>query len=507
LVGLVCSATFVLPGAATLELNDIEARLGIAAAEQLGPFGQFYGGIEPSVWPGQVWLTQLWAWAESSRPTTGSVRWPAAIAAILAGVLLVRRASLALGKRAGVFVGVCLFGSLAFMDRSDAVGIPWIAALATIVALDRVLAKGSDSVAGLWAGAAFLCGGWPPVAILLLPILVIGRQGASFSLRLMLPLLGAVAGWSAWAVSVEPAATWGAALALPLTQGVDRSLAIAATLIALPWSPFAILVGARSVREGWTDLGRTFVLDWLKVAGAALLAGTLIPGASGAARLPIVAGLAIAAGAVLDRVWAEATSSTVRRIALGISLAIVLVWTLAVVPAGGYLAAAVSYYRPISVLLVALAVALAAGAIEALRRSQARWVLGTVLGVALCLKLVHWGIYIPERNYRLGQGPWGRAIGQWVVPNWPIYVLQAWPADLAFATGHPVRLLANPLVLEFKCKTRPAYVLLLQADFEHWPEKARRLIKVRDFEDEHGRVRVLARTEGDLGLRRGPDAE
>ena len=46
--------------------------------------------------------------------------------------------------------------------------------LGTILALNRLLSKGSGWVAGLWASWAFLAGGWPPLAliILLMPILV-----------------------------------------------------------------------------------------------------------------------------------------------------------------------------------------------------------------------------------------------------------------------------------------------------------------------------------------------
>jgi hypothetical protein len=507
LASVALAATFVLPGGGSQELNDAEARLGIAAGEQIGPFGQLYGGLEPSVWPGQVCVSQVWAWLENSRPGTSAVRWPSALAAIAVGLLLARRASQTLGPRAGVFVGLCLFSSLAFLDRSDAVGIPWISAVGTIAALDRVLSKGSDWTAGLWGGLAFLCGGWPAVAMVLLPIIVIRRAESSFSPRLLLPILAAFAGWSAWALALEPTAAWGAALTLPLTQGLDWGLLPAAAILALPGTPFALLVCARSVRAGWTGTGRRFVLDWLKVAGAGLLVGTLVPGITGSARVAIVAALAIAAGAGLDRAWAQGATRQVQRAVVGIGLLLVLVWALWIVPAGGYIAATVSYYRQLASVLVALALGLGIVAIEAVRRVNSRWVLGGVLGVAISLKLFHCGFYVPEHNYRLGQGPWGRAIGQWVVPNWPLYIFDAWRADLMLATGHPVRLLANPAVLEFKCKTQPAYVLLLQAEFEHWPQSAPRLIRVREFEDESGRVRVLARTEGDLRLRRGPEAE
>jgi hypothetical protein len=459
------------------------------------------------VWPGQVLLSQLWASAEGSRPTTSSVRWPAAIAAIVAGLILTRRAGRALGPKGALCVSLCLFSSLAFMDRSETAGIPWISGLAVIAALDRILSKGSGFVAGFWAAAAFLAGGWPPLAMILLPIIVIGRAGSALSVGLLLPPLAAFLGWSAWVNVVARTAAWGAALARPLTQGPEWSLLGSLMVLALPWWPFASLAAARSVRQDRSPSGSRFVSDWLKVAAVALVAGTVIPGLGAAARLPALAGIAVLSSAAIERLWTGRVSDRARRWALGIALAVVLFWAVLAVPTGGYLAAAVSYYRQLSVLLVVLTLILALATIESVARGDVRWALASVVVAAVFLKVAHWGIYVPERNYRLGQGPWGRAIGQWVVPNWPIYTLEVWRSDLMFATGHPVRLLSSPYVLEYKSQGQPAYVLLPRAEFDHWPEGAPRLILVRGFADEYGAERVLARTEGDLGLRRGPDAE
>ena len=72
-------------------------------------------------------------------------------------------------------VGLCLFGSVALIDRSAGAGLDLIAGLATVAALDRLLGRGSDLVAGAWAGLAFLAAGWPPVVLIVLATVVIGR--------------------------------------------------------------------------------------------------------------------------------------------------------------------------------------------------------------------------------------------------------------------------------------------------------------------------------------------
>ena len=71
--------------------------------------------------------------------------------------------------------------------------------------------------------------------------------------------------------------------------------------------------------------------------------------------------------------------------------------------------------------------------------------------VAVALKLAHWGVFEPEWDYRVSQGPWGRAIGQWMPRRATLYFVNTsaynatiarrdrWPADLAFAVGRRVR--------------------------------------------------------------------
>lgn len=493
---------FVLAAGGNLDPGEIESRLGLAAGAGIGPFGQVFGGWEPSLWPAQVAPSVLWSWAEGGMPTTAALRWPSAIAGILIGLILARRASSVLGPRAGVMVGVCLFGSVALIDRSAGAGLDLIAGLATVAALDRLLGQGSDLVAGAWTGLAFLAAGWPPVVLIVLATVVIGRSESSLSFRLVAPPLAAAAAWSAWALSVAPAEAWGAALTLPLTQRSAWMLPVGVVLLGLPWCPFAALAASRSVREGLSADGRALVLGWLQTTAACLVAGTIVPGLSSAARVPALAGLAVVAAACCDRAWAGSLSTAARRVFLTLALTSVVSWVALVVTGGTYLASAVSYYRGVSIVLIVLGMATAVAGWEALRKREPKLALAAVFAVAVGLKLAHVGYYVPEWNYRRSQGPWGRAIGQWVPPRLPIYTIHSWPTDLAFAIGRPIRQLPDPKALAFHEADHPQLVLLLDSEFEHWPEEAPHLVKIAAFQDEHGRGRILARTEGDFSWRR-----
>ena len=185
-----------------------------------------------------------------------------------------------------------------------------------------------------------------------------------------------------------------------------------------------------------------------------------------------------------------------------LALTSVVLWVALVMAGGTYLASAVSYYRGVSIVLMVLGMATAVTGWEAVRKREPKLALAAVFAVAVGLKLAHAGYYVPEWNYRRSQGPWGRAIGQWVPPRLPIYTIHTWPTDLAFAIGRPIRQLPDPKALAFHEADHPQLVLLLDSEFEHWPKEAPPLIKVAAFQDEHGRGRVLARTEGDFSWRR-----
>lgn len=495
---VVLAVGFVLYAGDRLELGPEEARLGLAALEPFGPLGQAFGGWEPRVWPGPLLAARAWAWGAGATQSS-AVRWPAAIAGALAGIVLARRGSLALGGRSGLLIGLAWLGSLALMDRSAGAGLDLFTGLFTVAAIDRLLGKGSDLAAGSWMALSFLCGGWPPLAIVSLSTVVIGRRGSGLSWRLLLPPVAVVAGWSAWALSVMPAQAWGASMAAPFTEEPAWWLIPGVLALAMPWSPLAMLSASRTLREGWDAPGRALVVGWLQVSGCALLAGTLIPGLAVAARVPALAGLAVAAGAscagLIERF--DHSSRFARRWLFGSLVGMVGIWVVLVVLGGGYLAAAVPYYRPLAIGLIVAALPLLAMTWQALERRDPRVAVLTVLVLAVCLRAGQAGYYAPEWNYRRGQGPWGRAIGQWVPPGWPVYIVHAWPADLAFATGHPFRQIPS----EWHLKHQPGairFVLLLKSEFDHWPANAPELVKVGAFQDEYGGTRVLARTPGDL---------
>lgn len=496
---LALAAGFVLWGGGRLDLGAGESRLGLAGFESFAPLGRAFGGWEPSLWPARVLPTLAWAWGEGGTPTSASVRWPSAIAGVIAGLILSRRATSRLGGRAGLLVGLCWFASLGLMDRSVATGLELVCGLATIAAFDRLLGRGSDLVAGAWAALALLAGGWPPLALLALATVIIGRRGVTLSFRFLLPSVLAAAAWFGWAVSVLPAEGWGAAIALPLTQSMAWTLAPGVVLLGLPWSPFAALAAGRTVRAGWPEEGRALVVGWLQVAGVCLLAGTLVPGLASAAGAPALAGLAVAAGAVCERLVTgfSTLGNGPRRWALAMTTGLVLLWTLVAVAGGGYLAAAVSFYRALAIGLMVACVPLLLLTIRSVRLRDGAHVVLTVFALAVCLKATHLGYYVPETNYRTSQGPWGRAIGQWVPPRWPIYVTHAWSDELAFATRHPFRQIVSERSLEYQPGT-VKFVLLLESEFTHWPVLAPPIQKVAQFQDERGDLRVLARTPGDL---------
>ena len=499
---------FVLLGGSCLDLGPVEARLGMASGELGGAFGRVFGYWDPSIFPLPVALGRIWAWFEEAGPSQDVVRWPAAIAGVLVGVVLARRARLTLGSRAGLLVALAWYGSLALMDRSAGFGLDLMAGLGTVAALDRLLARGSGWAVGAWASLAFLAAGWPPVAVLGLATIVLGRSKASWSWSTTAPIAATFAAWSAWALATAPAEAWATALAMPITQPSSWGLAPAAIGLGLPWTPFVLLAASGPLREGWPPEARGIVVGWLKVAGACLIVGTMVPGLGSAALVPALAGLAVASAASWDRIWSDAEElpAAVTRRASRLALAISGLWLLLVLGWGGSIGFAVAYYRAVMIAVALVSLAGFLLAFRSARLGEARWALGAMVAVSVALKLAHWGYYAPESNYRTGAGPWGRAIGQWVPEKQPIYVLHAWPADLAFATGRPVRQLATPHHIEFQ-PTKGSKFLLLQdseyAEYLGWSDGWPRLVKVAEFEDEMGYSRrILARTDEPLIIER-----
>jgi hypothetical protein len=503
---------FVVFGGASLELGPTDARLGLASGELSGPYGRVFGYWDPSIWPLPVTLGRIWAYFEEVGPSQGVVRWPSVIAGFGIGILLARRARLTLGPRAGLLVAAAFFGSFAMMDRmmdrSTGMGLDLIAGFGTIAAIDRLLSKGSGWVVGAWASLAFLAAGWPPLAVLGLATIVLGRKGSTWNWSMTLPIVATMAGWSIWALTTSSTEAWATALALPITRPSAWGLAFTAIGLGLPWAPFALLARHRTIREGWTNGSRPLVIGWLQVAGASLIVGTIVPGLASAALVPVLAGFAMVAACCWDRIWAASNDlpQAVTRGAIRLSLVIAGFWFLLVLGWGGYVGFVVAFYRSTVIIVAILSLVGFLFALHAARLGQVRWALGGIITVSIALKLAHWGIFVPEWNYRKGAGPWGRAIGQWVPEKHPVYVLHSWYADLAFAMNRPIRQLPTPGHIDFQAGQGSKFVLLTDAEYAEyltWSKGWPRLLKVAEFEDEEGiSKRILTRTDAPLMIER-----
>jgi hypothetical protein len=497
---LVLALVFVVAGAGGLDLGPQEARVGLAAGERIGPVGQVLGYWAPDLWPAQVLpslaLTRL---TPSGRPTTGVVRWPAALAAVCAGWLLVRGIGRTFGSRAAIVLGFCWFSSLAMIDRSAGAGIDPILGLATLAAIERILSRGSDWIAGLWASLAFLAGGWPPLAAIALVLLVIGRRGSSFSHRLLLPPMVTAIAWSATTIGMTSAELWAAALTLPLTRRPDWGLAPGVLLfLGMPWSPFVLLAWSRSIREAWPIEGRAWVTGWLQAAIASLIAGSLVPGLDPSARILALAGLLVGASACLESVWRNALGPAARRSFFSMFSLVLTAWLVVMIYGCFIWILTMSYYRTLGITMALLIPIVVALGWSALGMGNSRRALVTLMVLAIGLKLAHWGYYVPEWNYRRSQGPWGRAIGQWIPRKWSLYILHDWPDDLSFFIGRPVRQLRSPRFLNYLPGSESRYVLLQTQEFENWPDHAPPVSVVARFHDPSGAERILARTAGFL---------
>jgi hypothetical protein len=525
----ILAAMFVIAGATDLDVGPLEARSGLAAGEQFGPMGQVFGYWAPDLWPAQVWPSLFLARLEPlGRPTSAAVRWPAALAGIIAGWILFRRASQVLGRRAAVLVGVCWLSSLALVDRSAVIvsalellwkwlsgmalfdrtaepGLDLIAGLATLATIDRLMARGSNLVAGLWASLAFLAGGWPPLVVILLAIVMLGRKDAASIWRLLLPPLLTAAGWALWTYSTASPEVLRSALTLPLGQKPSWFVALTVLALGLPWSPFALMGLLPSVRQGWNADARRWLNGWFQVVLACLIAGTIVPGVCRASLVVALAGLAVLAAACLEAVWTEVVSRSGGRVFFALFSGVTALW-LCIVIYGTYICClTLSYYRTLGVVLGLVANGVVYLGWTALHCRSYRRGLVTLFVMALGLKLAHWGYYVPEWNYRISQGPWARAIAQWMPKRWTLYTLHEWPADLAFFTKRQVRQLPSPHHLEYQKGPESKFVLLLPEELENWPRSAPPISVVAKFEDQWAGERFLARTAGMLPPPFGPN--
>ena len=344
-------------------------------------------------------------------------------------------------------------------------------------------------------------GGWPALVTILLCVVAIGRSGGSISIKLLLPPILAFLGWCLWAIATTHGEVLAAAIIWPITQPSAWSLAPWAIVSGLPWAPLALLAVWTTVRESWDAPTRSLVVGWLQVVGVCLLAGTLIPGLAIACTIPILVGLAVVSAVNLDRAWVGGLAAGPRRTVTGLALVVGLCWAGPAVYYGAYLAAAQPYYRIVAFVLLILGLATGLMALDSAWLGTTKGAVRVLVMVAIGIKVAHYSYYTTENNYRFGKGPWGRAVGQYVPPRWPIYTVHEISPALAFATEHPVRRLRSEVHLKAEPGNNPKFILLTLSEFDHWPEIAPRLMKVRAFQDEYGGTRVLARTEGRL-LRR-----
>jgi hypothetical protein len=168
-----------------------------------------------------------------------------------------------------------------------------------------------------------------------------------------------------------------------------------------------------------------------------------------------------------------------------------------------------AYYRVVGIVLIVIMLSVTVASWLALANRKVGITLGTLILAAIGLKLAYWSYYVPEWNYRYSQGPWARAIAQWIPRRWSLYTMHDWPPDLAFFTKRTVRQLYSPYHLEYQ--PVPAYlskfVLLLPSEYENWPADAPPLSLVAKFEDASASERILARTPGRVPLPPGRDPD
>ena len=330
-----------------------------------------------------------------------------------------------------------------------------------------------------------------------LAILVIGRPGSRFSLRLLLPPLATAIAWSAATIGMTSAEFWAAALTLPLTQRPDWTLAFGVLcLLGLPWSPFAFLalepIDPRRLADGRPGVGHRLAPGRPRQPHRRVP----VPGLGPAARIVALAGLLVGAAACLESAWRNALGPAARRAFFLLFSAVLALWLVAMIYGCFIWILTMPYYRTLGIVMGLMIPVVVVLGWSALGAGNPRRGLVTLMVLAIGLKLAHWGYYVPEWNYRHSQGPWGRAIGQWIPRKWSLYTFHDWPDDLAFFIGRPVRQLHSPRFLNYLPGAESRYVLLQTSGFENWPDHAPPISLVARFHDQSGEERILARTAG-----------
>ena len=382
--------------------------------------------------------------------------------------------------------------------------------LATLASIDRLITRGSDRVAGLWAALAFLAGGWPPLVVIGLAIIVIGRTTAKFSLGLVLPPLAQrrLSGRSGQSGLPPPRSG---------RPSLSTSLDAEARLVArrrkcgarASLEPVRLLLlepfGARELEAE----GRPWLTGWLQVALACFdragrscrVSGRQLGRRAGrparGARRPVSNRPGLERSHVPSRraffiVFWVCARALVGRHALRV---LHLEPGDAVLPAAGH-------HHDASSQLGSRVLGW-----SALETRNSRRGLVTLMVIAVALKLVHWGYYVPEWNYRYSQGPWGRAIGQWVPKRWAVYTFHDWPPDLAFFIKRPVRQLRSPHYLEYQARpARASLCCFKPRNTRTGPSRPRRSPWSRNFSINRRDERILARTAGSASSSPGPES-
>jgi hypothetical protein len=497
------AVTFVIWGATRLDIGHQEARTAMATREPLGPVGQSFGGLDPAVFPGSLVLPKLWATLEDDIAGADAIRWPEAILAIALGIVLALRTEMIAGKSAAIWVGLAWFSSIAVMHRSGEFGIDVTGSFGLLLALDRAIAKQGrlDWLTGFFVAVAFLSAGLPPVILVTAASIALCRNSSGLTLSYLAVVIAAIGGWSAWALKEISAEAWAAAIALPVTSRSGKNFPVTALFLCMPAILFVPALLGRKARDGWSKSSNDYVNGWWTVAGLCFFAGTVLPQFGKSALLPIVAGCAVGMG----HVWATAlarrseTEAGFERLWLKLATGAFVLATFLAIPLLAYVSVTIPYYRGIATVAIVIVIAAAIVYASGLASRDMRRVAIGFMMACLVAKIAHTSIVVPEWNYRRGQGPWGRAVGQWVPEGWPIYTLHGWPADFAFATGHNFRQITHPRFLPDAAKApdeRPSFILLHPADFEHWPKTAPPITKMFEFHDHSGQrvSKVLART-------------
>jgi hypothetical protein len=247
------------------------------------------------------------------------------------------------------------------------------------------------------------------------------------------------------------------------------------------------------------------LIAWLQVAVASLIAGSVVPGLDKPARVIVLASVTIAAAIGLNAARKQILSRSAMNTFFVLFSLIISGW-LCIMMYGSYVwNLCLAYYRVLGILMTILILVIAGLCWLALASRRLDIALVTLMLIAVGLKFVHWGYYVPEWNYRYSQGPWARAIAQWVPRKWTLYTLHDWPPDLAFFTKRSVRQLYSPHYLEYQPGNASKFVLLLAAEFENWPNSAPPITPVARFQDASASERILARTPGRLPLPPGRD--